>query len=76
MNNNLELKKEKREELIGLIQDYHLKETGEELGHLGAEIMLDFIIEKIAPTFYNQGVTDAYKYLEEKIGDVLELQKY
>lgn len=73
--NDLKLSKEKRDHLISLIKDYFLQEKNEELGDLGASMMLDFIIDKLAPEFYNQGVNDAYKYLSDRLEDVLSIQK-
>ena len=70
------LPKEKREELTDYIKEYFYKERQEDLGDLGAGLILDFIIEKMGPTFYNQGVADAYKFIDDKLGDILELQKY
>lgn len=76
MENKIEIPKEKRDELISILKNYFLKEKGEELGDLGAGLMIDFISEKMGPIYYNQGVADAYKYLDDRLSDVLELQKY
>lgn len=75
MNNQIKLSKEKREDMIALIKAYFLKEKDEELGDLASGFLLDFIIEKLAPDFYNQGVWDAYTYMNVKIEDLLEIQK-
>lgn len=75
MNNQFKLSKEKREDMIALIKAYFLKEREEELGDLASGFFLDFIIEKLAPDFYNQGVWDAYTYMNVKIEDLLEIQK-
>lgn len=74
--NKFELSKEKREQLIGEIQHFFLKERDEELGNLAASMILDFFIEKIAQDFYNQGVEDSYKFMSEKLEDILGLQKH
>ena len=75
MNNQIKLSKEKREDMIELIKAYFLKERDEKLGDLASSFFLDFIIEKLAADFYNQGVWDAYKYMNDKIEDLLEIQK-
>lgn len=75
MNNQIKLSKEKREDMIALIKAYFLRERDEELGDLASGFFLDFIIEKLAPDFYNQGVWDAYTYINVKIEDLLEIQK-
>lgn len=76
MSKNIEISKEKKENMISLIKDYFIKERQEDLGDLAAMLILDFFIEKIAPEFYNQGVYDSYKYFAERIEDLLEIQKY
>lgn len=71
-----QLTREKKEAMISQIQAYFLKEKDEELGNLAANLLLDFIIEKLAPEFYNQGVYDSYKYMNDRIEEVLTIQKY
>jgi uncharacterized protein (DUF2164 family) len=74
-NSNIKLTKEKRDDMISAIKSYYSTEREEEIGDLAAGLMLDFIIEKLAPEFYNQGVYDSYKYMEDKIEDLLVIQK-
>ncbi|MEI6499139.1 MAG: DUF2164 domain-containing protein [bacterium] len=71
----IEISKEKRLDMIGHIKDYFQRENDEEIGDLGAGILLDFIIKELAPEFYNQGINDSYLYINDKILDVLGLQK-
>lgn len=75
-NNTIKLSKEKKEEMISLIKNYFLEERGEELGDLASGLILRFIIEELAPEFYNQGVYDSYKYMNDRIEDLLSIQKY
>ena len=74
-DNNIKLTKEKRSDMISAIKYYFLKEREEEIGDLASSLMLDFIIEKLAPEFYNQGVYDSYKYMGNSIEDLLSIQK-
>lgn len=76
MGNGIEIDKDKRKALITAIKVYFAQEREEDLGDLSSALILDFFIDKIAPEFYNQGVLDSYKYMNEKIGDLLEIQKY
>lgn len=76
MDPAIKLSKEKRADLTEKIQIYFLKEREEELGSLAAGFILDFFIEKIGPEIYNQGVYDAYKYMNEKLDGMLEIQVY
>ncbi len=61
MNSKIKLSKEKREE---------------ELGDLACGMILDFIIEELSSEFYNQGVYDSYKFMNDRIEDLLEIQTY
>lgn len=75
-NNNLKISKEKREHMNLKIKSYFQKERDEELGDLASDLILDFIIKELAPEFYNQGVYDAYQYMNDRLEDVLGMQKY
>ncbi|MDF2885379.1 MAG: hypothetical protein K0R54_5952 [Clostridiaceae bacterium] len=72
----IKLTKEKREDMINSIKNYFLNEREDELGDLAASLILDFIIEELAPEFYNQGVYDSYKYMNDRVEDLLSIQKY
>jgi uncharacterized protein (DUF2164 family) len=73
--NKITLSKETKDAMIAEIKKYFQKERGEELGDLAAALILDFIVEKLAPDFYNQGVSDSYTYTKEMIEDLLAIQK-
>lgn len=70
----LKLPQQEREVLIREIQVFFKNERDEDIGNLGAMILLDFIIEKIAPAFYNMGVKDSIKYLNERLEDMYALE--
>jgi len=72
----IKLNKEKREEMISAIKSYFSSEREEEIGDLASSLILKFIIEELAPEFYNQGVYDSYKYMNNRIEDLLSIQKY
>ena len=67
------LEREKRDELVKAIIVYFKEERGEELGQLAAGLVLDFIVERIAPEFYNQGVIDSCAYMNERVEDMESL---
>lgn len=73
--NTIVLDKEKRQEMISSIKNYFEKERDEELGDLAAGMILDFITEELANEFYNQGVNDAYKFMNVRCEDLLTLLK-
>ncbi len=74
-SNGIKLTKERRDEMVYAIKDYFLKEREEKMGDLAAGMVLDFVMEKLAPEFYNQGVYDSYKFMEDKLEDLLSIQK-
>ena len=71
----IRLTKEQRDEMVAHIKNYFLQEREEEVGDLAAGFVLDFIMEKLAPEFYNQGVIDAHQYMHDAAEDLLSIQK-
>lgn len=71
----IKVPKEIKDEFIKEIQSYFLDERGEELGTLAAGFLADFIIEKMGPFFYNQGIKDASAFMAEKVEDMYGLEK-
>ena len=74
MKSKLKLTKEAKEKAIEDIKNFFLNERDEEIGNLASSILLDFIIEKIAPAFYNQGLEDAISFMKERVGDMYGLE--
>ncbi len=72
----IKLSKERRDLLIWEIQKYFLNERDEDLGDLASSLILDFFIEKLGAEMYNKGIQDAQRYMEEKVMDMIELEKY
>ena len=60
---------------MSAIRSYFLNERGEEIGQMASGFFLDFIIDKLAPEFYNQGVMDSQKYMSERVEDMQSLTK-
>ena len=72
----MKLSKEKKDIMIEEIKKYFLNERDEDLGDLASSLILDFFVEKLGPEVYNQGIQDAQRYMEEKVIDMLELEKF
>lgn len=70
MKKKFVLKEEEKKIIIADIKDFFLEELTEELGDLRADIVLDFILEKIGPKIYNLGVNDSRKWFREKFEDL------
>ena len=75
IENAVKITKEQRDEMILAIKHYFLKEREEEIGDLRAGLMLDFILEELAPELYNQGVSDSYNYMKDTTEDLLSIRK-
>lgn len=71
----IELTKDLKISALNEIKKYFSTERDENMGDLSAELFLNFITEKIAPFFYNQGIRDAHQYMSEKLEDLYGLEK-
>jgi uncharacterized protein (DUF2164 family) len=65
------LSKEDREFAVLRVQAYFRDERDEELGHLGAMLIYDFIAKELGPLFYNRGLYTA-SLLARRAADSLE----
>jgi uncharacterized protein (DUF2164 family) len=74
-NNNIKITKEQRADMVSAIKNYFLTEREDEIGDLAAGLILDFVMEELAPEFYNQGVCDSRKFMENSLEDLLSIQK-
>jgi len=60
------LSREQQNKMIADIQYFFSQERGEEISEFAAERVLDFVKESLAPHFYNTGIKDARKTVEER----------
>jgi uncharacterized protein (DUF2164 family) len=74
-SNKINITKEKKEQMINSIKEYFYNEREEEIGDLAASMLLNFITEELGPEYYNQGITDAYNYMNDRVEDLLGIQK-
>lgn len=72
---SIKVMKETRDDMVSEIKTYFSKERDEEIGDLAAGLILDFILEKIAPEFYNQGVYDSHRYMVDAVEDLLSIRR-
>ena len=75
-NEKIRLTKEQRTDMTSSIKKYFREQKGEEIVNLGAGILLDFIIERLAPEFYNQGIADSAKYMGDRIEDMMSSRSF
>ncbi len=71
----LHLSKELKKQAVDDIKKYFLEHRDEEMGQLAAELLLDFMIEKVGKVIYNQGIKDAHTFMSEKVEDLYALEK-
>lgn len=64
------LPEEKKKALVAAIKQYFLQERGEEIGDLAAGFFLDFVLEEIGPSIYNQAIKDAQASLQRTVADL------
>ncbi len=69
---SVELDTRQREQLVKDLQTYMEAELDRPLGQFEAEFLLDFIIDKLAPHFYNQGVYDAQASVGQQMENLVE----
>lgn len=72
---DFKVSRDDKERMKEQIKKFFYEERDEEIGDLASELVLDFFIENLAKDFYNIGVNDAKSYFEERIENVLEIQK-
>ena len=73
--NKIKVTKEQKAEMVARIKSFYRREKGEEISDLASTILLTFIIEELGPYFYNIGVEESYRYMGERIEDLLSIQK-
>ena len=71
MNSGIPLGREDRQLAIERIRAYLAEERGEDVGDLAALTLLDFIAERVAPLYYNEGVRAA-QHVIRRMGDAVE----
>ena len=56
--------------MVIAIQRYFQENLDEELGELGAQLLLEFFIRELGAPVYNQAIRDAHAFFEEKLTDL------
>lgn len=67
---SIKLSKTTKKQLQQSIKRYFIEELGEDIGDLKASLVLDFCLQEICPTVYNQAIKDARSFLEDKLSDL------
>jgi uncharacterized protein (DUF2164 family) len=66
----IQLFKETQKTLVASIQRYFAEHMDEEIGDLKAMLLLDFVLQEVGPSVYNQAITDAQAHMLERVNDL------
>jgi len=66
----IELSDERKAKMLTAIQQYFRENLDQELGELGANLLLEFFVREIGAPVYNQAIRDAHDFLQEKLVDL------
>lgn len=64
------LSKDDSKHLVSSIQRFFSEELDQEIGEMGAGLVLDFFLKEVGPTIYNKAVGDAQNWFQEKTSDL------
>ncbi len=66
----MKLSRENRERLIQSIRRYSEENWDDPIGELQSSLFLDFCFQEMAPLIYNQAISDAQSYLQNRLLDM------
>lgn len=67
---DIKLDEENIKALITKTQLYMEDEFDQSLGELKAGFLVDFFVKEIGPQIYNQAISDAYAFIQDKLIDM------
>ncbi len=66
----IELNKETRAQALASIERYFLINLDTKIGNIAAGALLNFMLEEIGPSVYNQAVMDVQERLQARVAEV------
>ena len=66
----IELTREARQRSIESIRRYFAEQMEEEVGDLKASMLLDFCLQELGPSIYNQAIADAQARVHERTSEL------
>ncbi len=66
----IELDKDTKTALVSSIKRYFAENLDDDIGDLKASLLLEFCLKEIGPTIYNQAISDAETFLQDKVADL------
>jgi uncharacterized protein (DUF2164 family) len=67
---SIKLQKDTEKYLLASIKRFVAENLDEEIGDLKAALVLEFCVQEIGPSIYNQAIADAQSYMQEKAADL------
>jgi uncharacterized protein (DUF2164 family) len=66
----VKIEAEAEQYLLGSIKRFFAEELDTDIGDLKAMRVLDYFVQEIGPSVYNQAIADAQSYFSEKVSDL------
>jgi uncharacterized protein (DUF2164 family) len=66
----IELSPDTSKRLIGSIRRYFADELDQDIGDLKARLVLEYCVQEIGPSIYNQAIADAQAHLNRQVADL------
>jgi uncharacterized protein (DUF2164 family) len=66
----IKLEKDAEKKLVASIQRYVSENFDADIGELQSSLFLQFCFEEIGPSIYNQAISEAQAYMQEKAMDI------
>lgn len=66
----IELPKEVRAQAVASIERYFIEHMEERIGNIQAAALLNYVLEEIGPSIYNQAIADAQERLRMRIDEL------
>ena len=67
---SIKLSEQARAQAIAALREYSADNFDEAFGDLKAALLLDFVLDELGPSIYNQGIVDARAFVEERAADL------
>lgn len=66
----IELSKEARKQAVSSIERYFAENMEEKIGNIAAAALLNFFVDEIGPSIYNQAVAEVQERLAARIAEI------
>jgi uncharacterized protein (DUF2164 family) len=66
----IKLSKETLKALNESVKRFFAEHMDEEIGDLKASLVLDFCVQEVGPSIYNQAIADAQAHMQERVTDL------